>query len=255
MENILSLDNVYAGYGKSIILHDINLSVYKDDFLGIIGPNGGGKTTLLKVILGLLDVHKGEVKWNGQSGKRNGTRIGYLPQIKNFDSLFPIKVIDTVLSGLMTKRKFFNRFTSEEKDRAYHMLQRFGINSFSQQTVGELSGGQIQRVFLARALVSDPELLILDEPDTFIDNASSINLNEMLTELNKSMAIVLVSHDIGSILSSVKNIACVNKDLHYHSADECTHDFLAGCQCSFKLVGHGDVPHTVLKTHGHGGHK
>jgi zinc transport system ATP-binding protein len=250
MNTILSLNNVYAGYEESTILYDVDLNVYEDDFLGIIGPNGGGKTTLLKVILGLLNPQKGNVIWNGKKGKRNGVKIGYLPQIKNFDSFFPIKVIDTVLSGLMAKRNLFSRFSSDEKDIAYDMLKRFAMDSFSQHTIGELSGGQIQRVFLARALVSDPQLLILDEPDTFIDNSSSVNLNEMLTELNKTKAIIMVSHDIGSVLSSVKNIACVNKNLHYHSADECTHDLLTEYQCSFRLVGHGDVPHTVLKKHG-----
>jgi zinc transport system ATP-binding protein len=250
MSKIVSLENISTSYDETVVLQNVNLSVYQKDFLGIIGPNGGGKTTLLKVILGLIVPDSGTVTWHGEGTHR--TAVGYLPQIKNFDSMFPIKVFDTVLSGLMSKKRFFKSFSKEERQKAMESLDRFGMASFKDRTMGELSGGQMQRVFLARALVSDPELLILDEPDTFIDNASSLDLNEMLGELNNDLAVILVSHDIGSVLSSVKNIACVNGDLHYHSSEECTHELLTEYQCSFRLVGHGDHPHTVLKSHGEG---
>ncbi|MCP4132835.1 MAG: ABC transporter ATP-binding protein [bacterium] len=255
MKKLVEMQEVTAGYNNSVVLNKISLSIYENDFLGIIGPNGCGKTTLLKVILGLLKQQKGTVQFSKelfQSGKkRSRKKIGYLPQFKNIDLQFPIQVKDVVRSGLLSNGGI-NRFTAEEKKKIDAILDRFGISHLKENPIGELSGGQMQRVFLSRALISSPRLLILDEPDTFIDRSFSLDLNDILKELNREMAILLVSHDIGSIISSVKNIACVNGALHYHSVDEVSYELLEDYQCGFRLLGHGDIPHTVLKKHGCG---
>lgn len=250
MKKILELTSISAGYENTTILHDVHMPVYENDFLGIIGPNGGGKTTLLRIILGLVKPRRGDLSFYDRSLQGNRKAIGYLPQFKVIDRKFPITVKDTVLSGFMGKHKPLRPFSGEEQDRADSLMDRFGIHHLRRRTVGDLSGGEMQRVFLCRALVSSPRLLILDEPDTFVDTSFSQNLNEILMDLNREMAIILVSHDLGAILSAVKNIACVNGSLHYHSADEISQELLETYNCPVRLLGHGDIPHTILKKHG-----
>lgn len=249
MKKILELVSISAGYDDKIILEDVNLSVYKNDFLGVIGPNGCGKTTLLKIILGLMKPLKGKIIYS--YGNNNNHKIGYLPQFKTMDLNFPIKVFDVVLSGLSSSKNIFKKYTKNDIDLAKQVIDDFGISTLENKKMGELSGGQMQRVFLCRAVVSSPELLILDEPSTHIDSKVSQNLYEVLNQLNKKMAIVLVSHDMGSVLSSVKNVACVDKTVHYHNSDEFSSELFDECSCPIKIVGHGDYPHTVLKKHGH----
>ena len=249
MKKILELVSVSAGYKDKIILEDVNLSVYQNDFLGVIGPNGSGKTTLLRIILGLMKPLKGKIIHS--SDDMNPNKIGYLPQFKTMDLDFPIKVFDVVLSGLSSSNNIFKKYKKDHIDLAKQVIDDFGISFLSQKKMGELSGGQMQRVFLCRAVVSSPEILILDEPSTHIDSNVSQNLYEILNQLNKKMAIILVSHEMGSILSSVKNMACVNRTVHYHNSDEISSDLFDECSCPIKIVGHGDYPHTVLKKHGH----
>jgi zinc transport system ATP-binding protein len=129
-------------------------------------------------------------------------------------------------------------------------MDRFGISHLRERPIGALSGGQTQRVFLCRALVSSPKLLILDEPDTFIDSGFSQDLNEILAELNREMAIILVSHDIGTLIAAVKNVACVYHSLHYHSSEEFSKELMDSHNCPVHIVGHGEIPHTILKKHG-----
>ncbi len=250
MKKILELTAINAGYENSLILRDVHLPVFENDFLGIIGPNGSGKTTLLRIILGLIKPLKGSVSFYEESLQGSRKAIGYLPQFKVIDRKFPITVNDAVLSGFMGKQKPLRPFTRENRNTANSLMDRFGIHHLKDRTVGDLSGGEMQRVFLCRALVSSPKLLILDEPDTFVDSSFSQNLNEILVELNREMSIILVSHDIGTILSAVKNIACVNGSLHYHSADEISQELLETYNCPVRLLGHGDIPHTILKKHG-----
>ncbi len=249
-KKILELTAINAGYDTSLILEEINLPVYENDFLGIIGPNGSGKTTLLRIILGLVPPQKGSVTFYDKHLQGNRKAIGYLPQFKIVDRTFPITVRDVILSGCMGERSFMRSFSRDCHERAESLMDRFGISHLAERTVGDLSGGEMQRVFLCRALISSPRLLILDEPDTFVDSSFAENLNEILVELNKDMAIILVSHDIGSIISAVKNIACVNGTLHYHGASEISQELLETYNCPVRLLGHGDIPHTILKTHG-----
>ncbi len=246
MEALLSIENLSFGYEKTPILEDINLKVYAHDFLGVIGPNGGGKTTLLKIILGLIKPDKGKINFEGdlQGRKR---QIGYLPQVRHVDKKFPITVTDVVLSGSIMQEKHIKGKALKEKAEA--LLQEMGIPEIRKKAIGELSGGQMQRVFLCRALISEPKLLVLDEPDTFVDNRFEGELYERLKHLNHQMAIVLVSHDIGTITSYVKNIACVNQHLHYHPGNSITPEQLKDYNCPIQLITHGEIPHTVLKHH------
>lgn len=248
MSLILKVKDLYFSYvNDSYVIENINLDVYTNDFIGIIGPNGGGKTTLVRVIVGLIKPQKGSVEHF--SVKNNILSIGYLPQIRNIDVKFPITVLDVVLSGLMTKLKTKLRFSRKDKLLAHEMLEKMNISDLWKKPIGELSGGQSQRVYLGRALISSPELLILDEPDTFVDNNFENELYQLLKEINKNTAIIIVTHDVGSIVSYVRNIACVNKRLHYHPSNEITNELLISYNCPIDLVTHGTVPHRVLHKH------
>ena len=250
MKPLLRLTGITAGYNDEEILKDVNLDVFANDFVGIIGPNGGGKTTLLKVILGLLPPKKGEVAFpNLPDGLKS---IGYLPQGNTVDPAFPISVMDVVLSGLMGQMKLWQRVSAGQKLAAHALLERTGLLSYASHPIGELSGGQKQRVFLCRAMIHQPRLLILDEPNTYVDKGFEGQLYELLQELNKEVAIMLVSHDVGTISSVVKTIACVNGGLHYHSSNKISNELLTYYNCPVELITHGTVPHRVLKTHGEG---
>jgi zinc transport system ATP-binding protein len=250
-EKILSIESVSAGYDDEIVISDVNLEVYSNDFIGVIGPNGGGKTTLLKTILGLVEPAKGSVNFFGKGKKVNQILIGYLPQLNQIDKKFPITVIDVVLSGLMSKESIFSRYGREQKLKAYETLDKMGILGLKKKPIGELSGGQLQRVFLSRAIISSPVLLLLDEPSTYVDSKFENDFYEILNELNKEMAILIVSHDVGTITWYVKTIACVNRSLHYHPSNIITEQQLASYNCPIQIITHGDVPHTVLKKHNH----
>lgn len=251
-KKILELKNVYAGYDKKSILHGIDFEVRKSDFVGIIGPNGGGKTTLLKVILGLIKPFSGEILYNFNEDKSQfRSFIGYLPQQSTIDRKFPISVSEVVLSGLISKQTGFGSLSGLYKKRVEEVLKLVGMIELKKAPVGELSGGQLQRVFLGRAIIADPQLLILDEPDTFVDNRFEHELYQLLKELNNSMAILLVSHDIGTISSYIKTIACVNNHLHYHPSNEISSEQLKVYNCPIDIITHGTVPHRVLSDHEH----
>lgn len=247
MKKILEIKSASAGYGHNVILKDINLEVFEKDFIGVIGPNGGGKTTLLKLLLGELKPFKGEVKYYKDSAHE--TLFGYLPQSAGIDKRFPITALDVVLSGIMGRKGLMGKYSSKDKRLAAEMLQRVGVEEYKDKAIGELSGGQMQRVFLGRALISNPSLLILDEPNTYVDNKFEKELYELLEELNKEMAIIMVSHDVGTITTHVKTIACVNRNLHYHRSNIITNEQLAAYDCPIQLITHGTIPHTVLGAH------
>jgi zinc transport system ATP-binding protein len=250
MDTIVELTNVNAGYDDEIILKNVNLSIRMNDFIGVIGPNGGGKTTLVKVIMGLLKPMSGKVTVL-KNGFENRRIIGYLPQISKTDNKFPIAVKDVVLSGLAKSGKLINRYSKEDYLKVGKLLDRMGISHLSQKNIGELSGGQLQRVFLCRAIIAKPRLLILDEPNTYVDNKFESDLYKILGELNKDMAIMIVSHDVGTITYYVKSIACVNRTLHYHDSNIISEEQLAAYNCPIQIIAHGQIPHTVLKAHNH----
>jgi zinc transport system ATP-binding protein len=219
-EILVELRHVFAGYSGRNVLKDINLHIYEQDFLGVIGPNGGGKTTLLKVILRLLKPVSGIIQYTGKELKNN---IGYMPQINQIDPKFPIRVCEVIDSGLIAGRDQTKKQKKETVDR---MLVTMGLEDLRDKPVGELSGGQLQRVLLGRAIISEPQLLILDEPNAFVDKRFETHFYEILQEINKQTAIVLVSHDVRTVVSNVKNIACVNESLYYHPGTDVGNDWL-----------------------------
>lgn len=249
MNEILELKGVSAGYEQRTVLRDVSLTVREHDFIGIIGPNGGGKTTLLKVILGLLKPFSGEIVYH----TCKQSLFGYLPQNSRFDARFPISVKEVVLSGLMSEKGIFRTYTKADKGKVEELLERYGMRAYGNRPIGELSGGQMQRVFLCRAIISSPKVLILDEPATYVDSNFEMEFYSLLKELNERMSVVMVSHDLGTICSYVKTIACVNGELHYHESNLISPEQLKLYNCPIELISHGTVPHRVLLNHERGG--
>ena len=247
MSNLFEMSSLSASYGANVVLQDVNFRVNESDFIGVIGPNGGGKTTLLKVILGLVKPVKGKMIFNDEL--LNSKSVGYLPQMSTGDINYPVTVRDIILSGLMIGKGIVSRMTDSDKKKADNVIGELGLSGMSKSTLNELSGGQIQRVFLGRAIIGDPRLLLLDEPGNFVDTTFENDFYEKLRDLNKRMAILMVSHDVGTISSHIKSFACVNRSLHYHPSPEITNEDLFAYGCPIQLVTHGDVPHTVLKYH------
>ena len=216
--SIVSIKDVTVKYDSYTALESTNLEIVEDDFIGIIGPNGGGKTTLIKSIIGAVS-YSGEVTLSPTLFKDSKRLIGYLPQQTTFDKQFPISVIDVVLSGLQSQKGFSARYSHKDKEKALQLLDSMGIITIANKQIGEISGGQMQRVLLCRAIISEPKLLILDEPTNFVDKRFESELYDILKELNKKMAIVMVSHDVHNISSAVKSIVCVNRTIHKHNTN------------------------------------
>lgn len=247
MANLFEINQLSAGYGSGKVLENISLSVGEKDFIGVIGPNGGGKTTLLKVILGLIKPLNGTITFNESLAGRN--RIGYLPQMSDGDNSFPVTVTDVVLSGLMIGKGVIARMSPGDRKKADEVISDLGLEAIRNAPLERLSGGQLQRVFLGRAVIGSPRLLLLDEPDNFVDTSFENDFYEKLHDLNERMAILMVSHDVGTISSHVKSFACVNRKLHYHPSPEITNEQLSSYDCPIQLVTHGRIPHTVLEKH------
>ena len=219
--NLVTMRDVSVAYDGYEAIQHVDLEIGDDDFLGVIGPNGGGKTTLVKAILGTVP-HTGEICLAPELFRGKERLIGYMPQLSDFDREFPISVLEVVLSGLQGRRGFRSPYTREDREKAMALLASSGIAETARQPIGEVSGGQMQRALLARAVISDPKLLILDEPANFVDNKFEKELYRTLHELNTRMAIVMVSHDIGTITSVVKEIVCVNRRVHRHRSNVLT---------------------------------
>lgn len=243
---LVSIKNMDFSYQKNLVLSDVSLSVFERDFIGIIGPNGGGKTTLVKAILGLVKPLKGTVEHTLDKHE-----IGYLPQGNQVDENFPITVREVIASGLEHGLKIEFRKAKARQLKVEEALERVGVEALRSRPVGELSGGEFQRTMLARAIISSPKLLVLDEPDTHVDNQFETELYSLLKELNETMTILLVSHDIGIISPYIKTIACVNRDLHYHTSNEISEEQLKVYNCPIEIITHGTVPHRVIKEHIH----
>ena len=249
-KEVVRLEGVWVQYNGVPILEGINLAIEQDDFLGIIGPNGGGKTTLLKIILGLISPSRGKVSVLGKPPEKSRSKIGYVPQHNLFDRDFPISVGDVVLMGRYGKSGLFRRYSSEDRRATQDALQTVGMLDYKERQMGKLSGGELQRIFIARALVAEPKLLLLDEPTASVDPAMQTEFYELLEKLKKQMAIVLVSHDISAISIYVDKLACLNRQLHYHGSKEITPEILeATYKCPVQMIAHGLVPHRVLKEH------
>lgn len=247
MELVL-LEQVSVAYDGCEALHGVDLTISEGDFIGVIGPNGGGKTTLVKAILGAVP-YTGRIRFAPALCDGRERLIGYMPQLTTFDRAFPISVEEVVLSGLQGRRGFGSRYTRADREKARQLLVRMGIEAVADHPIGAVSGGQMQRALLCRAVISDPKLLILDEPTNFVDNRFEHELYHALSELNERMAIVVISHDIGTITSVVKEIVCVNRTVHRHRSNRITAEQLANYNCPIQLISHGAIPHTVLEHH------
>lgn len=248
MNTLIKIRNLSVAYDAHRVLHDVDLDIYDDDFLGVIGPNGGGKTTLVKAILGAVP-HSGSIEFSSSLYDGSRRLIGYMPQQSNFDRAFPISVRETVVSGLQALRRMSGRYSREDYAKADALLEQTGLLSIARASIGEISGGQMQRALLCRALIADPRLLILDEPTNFVDNRFEGELYALLKELNERIAIMMVSHDLGTITSVVKSIVCVNGHVHRHSSNVITAEQLDNYNCPIQIIAHGHVPHTVLEPH------
>lgn len=218
--SVIDIKHLSFSYDKQIILEDINLSVEEKDFLAIIGPNGGGKSTLLKLILGINTLKKGSISVLGKEPSKSLTQIGYVPQNTNVNTDFPIKVIEVVMMGHVGGKKPLFGYGKDEVLCAMGALAQVGMEDFAQTKIGSLSGGQRQRVMIARALCAHPRILILDEPTSSIDITGQKEIYELLKMLNQSITIIVVSHDISVILEYANKAAHVNKTLSYHDISD-----------------------------------
>lgn len=242
-EPVLQVRGLTFGYGRELVLEGVDLDIHARDFLAVIGPNGGGKTTLIKAILGLLRPWSGEVISRIPRG-----HMGYVPQFSTFDRSFPLRVRDVVLMGKLGRRGLLRRYTREDREGVERVLERLKLLDVARAHVAEVSGGQLQRVLIARALAGDPGILFLDEPTASIDAESREVLRGILEELNQRIPVVVVTHDVTSISSMVQQIACINRRLFYHGS-EITEEVLEEVYgCPVELVAHG-VPHRVLHHH------
>ncbi|MFC1935464.1 metal ABC transporter ATP-binding protein [Chloroflexota bacterium] len=249
-QEVAKLEDVWVHYDGAPVLEGVTLSVQQGDFLGIIGPNGGGKTTLLKVILGLIAPSRGTVSVLGKLPKGSRKSTGYVPQHNLFDRDFPTSVWDVVLMGRYARAGLLRRYSREDRRMTRRALQTVGMLDYKDHQIGKLSGGEQQRVLMARALVSEPVLLLLDEPTAGIDLTMQTEFYELLENMKQRMAIVLVSHDIGAISTYVDKIACLNRQLYYHGSKEIGPEILeATYKCPVQMIAHGIVPHRVLREH------
>ncbi len=245
---VLSLKNVTVHYGKVVALKNVNITIERYDYVGIIGPNGGGKTTLLKAILGLVPLKNGQVIMVNDMGRKQ--KMGYVPQYTNLDKNFPISLEEVVLSGRMTDRtKPFFTYKQDDIQLTEEILENTELLHLRKRKISDLSGGQFQRMLIARALCTEPEILLLDEPTANVDPQSRELIFDLLNKLNEKMTIILVTHDMMAISAHVKNIACLNQELVYHGIPEITEENITKMYgCPVDVIAHG-IPHRVLKKH------
>lgn len=218
-ETYVDLTDVWVKYDDKWILKSIYLKCYEGEVLGIVGPNGGGKSTLLKVMIGLIRPDRGTVQLFGRKPDSRGRiEVGYLPQISNTEQTFPVTALDVVLMGLYSRMGFFHRPDHRNKKVAMALLSKVNMADHAKRPYGILSGGQQQRVNIARALVSKPKLLVLDEPSMGVDSVAQEDFYELLAKLRdeQNISTIMVSHDIGVITSYADRISCLNRQLHYH---------------------------------------
>lgn len=256
MDYIVDVENLGVTYKEGNIgLSDVTIKIPQGDYLGIIGPNGGGKSTLLKAMLNLIDHQKGTIKFFGTSLSNSLNRIGYVPQFSSFDKHFPITAKEVVLTATVDKKiKLFQRYNKKQISDADDAMQKVGILNLADRQIKSLSGGEFQRLLIARALALKPELLLLDEPTASVDSSSRALIYDLLDKLNKEgVTILMISHDTMAISSKVKHIACISEHLVYHGDAKLDNNIVEHLYgCNIDLLGHG-IPHRVLPEHDHEG--
>jgi len=210
---MIELKNVNFGFDEELILENVNISINKGDLIGIIGPNGGGKTTLLKLIMGFLKPQSGKISLLGKDPEEMRHQIGYVPQNSRYDHDFPISVIELVLSPMAKESKWFGRYPAHLKEKACSLLEELGLIDYRNRNFGDLSGGLAQRALIARSLIDDPEILLLDEPTSNIDPKTRTGIYEYIYSLKGKKTILMVTHDLNTIIENVKKIFCVEKEV------------------------------------------
>ena len=249
-EIAVKVENLSVYYGKTPAITDVSLDIPKGEYLGIIGPNGSGKTTLLKSIAGLIPVKHGEIFIFDKKIEKKDAIIGYVPQISMVDRKFPITALEVVMTGKMKEglAPFF-KFTKSDKEISQILLDKVGIEHLKDRQISELSGGEFQKMLIARALAMNPDILLLDEPTANVDVKSNEQIYNLLNELNRKVTIILVTHDLFAVSSHVHKIACLNGRLVYHGEPELNQEIVNSLYgCPVDLIAHG-VPHRVLKHH------
>ena len=247
---VIQIENLNVKYDNYLALHNISLKIEEGEYVGIIGPNGSGKTTLLKSMLGLIKPTSGNIEILGQAPGDTGKLVGYVPQISSMNKHFPISVGEVVALGkLPSKIELFHRLSKSDYSKADEMLEKVGLIDLKDKRVSELSGGQFQKVLIARALVVNPKIILLDEPTASVDSVSRNQIFALLEGLNSQMTIVLVTHDMTAISTQVKTLACLNVNLVYHGEPELNENAIRDLYgCPVDLLAHG-LPHRVLREH------
>jgi len=250
-DQVVELEKVSCILSGRPVLDEVDLKVREGDLYAVLGPNGGGKTTLLRVILGLLPVSSGTVRVFGKDPREARSGVGYVPQYRTFDFHYPVTVENMVLSGRLGHIGGpVRRFSPGDREASRKALERTGILHLSRRPIADLSGGEQQRAIIARALVGDPALLILDEPMVYVDTPTEVQLFDLLEELLGTMTILLVTHDIGAISTHVTRVACLNGRIFTHDTSEISEEMLtAAYHCPVDLIAHG-IPHRVFRDHG-----
>jgi zinc transport system ATP-binding protein len=248
---IIEIVNASFSYGDEPVLQDVTLTVNEGDFVGIIGPNGGGKTTLLRLALGVIKPAAGTVRLMSGPPEKTRIRAGYIPQETSSNKWFPISVIDVTLMGLLSRRPMFHHYTKADREKASGILDELKLSPLKNRSIGDLSGGQRQKVLLARALVSEPAILFLDEPTASIDTLGQDEIYEYLLRINKKgTTVVLVTHNVGAVSTYIRSVACVNRQLYYHPDGVLDEKSIASTfGCPVDIIAHGH-PHRVYPQHG-----
>ena len=226
MTPLLEVGDLFFSYNGRPVLEGVNLTLYQHDYLALLGPNGGGKTTLLKLVLGLLQPEAGRIRLKGRQDVERERFIGYLPQHAAVKDSFPLKVFDAVLMGLVDSSHRGCSFGRRDRERVRTALERVEMADYQEELLHNLSGGQRQRVFIARSLVSDPELLILDEPASSIDPQARFCFYEFLAELKHRITIIMVTHDLSLSAAGVNKFATLNRWLIMNSEPRLTGEMM-----------------------------
>lgn len=224
MKDAIEFNKVNFSYDSETVLENVNFVINRGDFISILGPNGGGKTTLAKLMLGIYTPNSGKVLIHGKSPVQTRDLIGYVPQYSLFDPNFPVSVMDVVLMGRINN--FSIRYSKEDKEHSEQAMESVGISNLGTKPYSDLSGGQRQRVLIARALATDPQILLLDEPTANVDAAIEYKMSTMLSRLQKTMTILLITHDLGFVSELVNKVVCVNKKVHIHPTSGITEEHI-----------------------------
>ncbi len=254
-EIAVNLEGVWVSYNGATILEEVNLAIEVGRYVGILGPNGAGKSTLLKVILGLIRPSRGEVRVFGEVPARlrlRGDVVGYLPQHPLSNPRFPVTVLDVVLMARYGRLGLFRRPRREDRDMAWRRLEDLGIAHLANRLIGDLSGGEQQRVFIARALSAEPRLLVLDEPTVSLDVCVQDEIFELVNTLKEklNLTVLIVSHDIGGVAHHVDDVVCINRRIHVHQRPPIGRLGLENTfGCAVEYLFHGEIPHRVVKAH------